>query len=759
MPEELRLPIKVVIPARTDFRKPIKNGGPRKQFGDVKSPNFRTRLADQLVRIYDHFDYHGMADARLPRVARVVLKDEALAKSHRPVRLFSEDTCPIIGGQDLGQILISVQKKGLDLLLRKIKEDDTATGIADISTLDRIEPYTSEDALRISPNAQSRLKERGQIDLKFRLFHHLKSDLDDLILNSFYALLRSFKLKPERLYYGEGQSIFRLRDVPSAVVNNLAGFVGTQSVSDFPFYQAVRAQAIPLREAQISDFPAPNPKEHYPVVGVVDSGSNPDDPLLRPWMAGRVEMVPPQYRDHNHGSFVAGLIVNGRKLNHSDPRFPEAQARFLDVVAIPGRGDSIREDELLSILEETIPKHPHVKVWNLSLSKEGAYCQDDVFSDFGTALDRLQAQYNVRFVIAAGNYAVKPFRSWPPDVDHRDDRISPPADSVRAITVGSIAHVDRPNSRVKKEDPSPFSRRGPGACFIPKPEVSHYGGNCDADGQYQQTGVLSIDGSRRLAENIGTSFSTPLVSALLANIYDSIGADASHVLAKALLIHSAVLRSDRLTAENLNYTGFGIPNDLVTTLTCDPHTATLIFEPGEVRPGWDFVKEAFPIPDCLRTEDGKVRGEFIVTLVYDPPLDMNYGAEYCRRNCEVSLGTYNPSAPKEEHRKRIPCEPKDISELYEKARIEHGFKWSPVKVYREEFSRGTKGDHWRIVVDAQDRSGFASPDYTPLAVVVSIRDPEKRQPVYDQVVSIMNRNGWLTQDLRVSDRIRVRNRG
>jgi hypothetical protein len=306
------------------------------------------------------------------------------------------------------------------------------------------------------------------------------------------------------------------------------------------------------------------------------------------------------------------------------------------------------------------------------------------------------------------------------------------------------------------EEPSPFSRRGPGAGFLPKPELVHYGGNCDNRGQYQQTGVLSINGTRHLAENVGTSFSTPLVSALLANIYDSLGPDASHVLSKAILVHSALLKSERLRAQDLRYKGFGIPNDLIGALTCDPHTATLIFEPGEVRPGLDFVKGDFPIPECLRTEEGKVRGEFVITLAYDPPLDLAFGAEYCRRNVEVSLGTYNPHTPKAEHRKKIPCEPRDISKLYEKHLVEHGFKWSPIKVYREEFPRGTEGDHWRVVVSAEDRKGANDPQPTPLALIVTIRDPEGQLPVYDQVVARMNQSGWITQDLRVSERVRAR---
>ena len=608
----------------------------------------------------------------------------------------------------------------------------------------------------MTPHGKATLDRDGKIDLKFQLFRHMVPDLDDALYQAFQALLEEMELASEPLKYGEGQRMFRVEGASRGAMHALASFVGTQGLSEFPLYRAVRTEAIPLREAQIGDFPAPVPGETYPVVGIVDSGINPNDPLLAPWMVARETYVPEEYRDHHHGSFVAGLVVNGRRLNHDDPRFPESRAKFVDVVAIPGHGQEMREDHLLSILEEVIPKHPAVKVWNLSLGTESQPCKDDFFSDFGAALDRIQDSCKVRFVIAAGNYQVAPFRGWPAEDLGEDDRVRPPADSVRGITVGSIAHVDRPNSRVRAEEPSPFSRRGPGACFLPKPELVHYGGNCDAMGQYQQTGVLSLNGDRHVAEDVGTSFATPLVSTLLANIHDALGSDASHVLSEAILIHSALLRAQRLQAKDLRYRGFGIPNSLLGALTCDPHTATLIFEPGQVRPGLEFVKGDFPIPPCLRTAEGKVRGEFLITLVYEPPLDLAYGAEYCRRNVEVSLGTYNPNARTAEHRKKIPCEPRDISELYEKHLVEHGFKWSPVKVYREDFPRGTEGDHWRVVVSAEDRKGASSPDPTPLALVVTIRDPERKLLVYDQVVARMAQSGWVTQDLRVSDRIRAR---
>jgi serine protease AprX len=467
----------------------------------------------------------------------------------------------------------------------------------------------------------------------------------------------------------------------------------------------------------------------------------------------REEYAPAAHRDYGHGSFVAGLIAQPRRLNQGDARFPETSAKIVDVVAIPTGG--ISEDELLTILEEVLPKHPDVRVWNLSLG--GSTCCDDrAFSDLAIKLDDLQDRYDVTFVLAAGNYEDPPLRGWPPDDYGEADRICSPADSLRGITVGSIAHLHRPSYRVGPDHPSPFSRRGPGPVFVPKPEIVHLGGNCDDTGQYLQTGVMSLDGAGQLAENIGTSFAAPLVSTLVANIDSSLQQRAGRNLLKALVIHSAMLQSEKLTGEEIRYRGFGKPNgNPVDVLSCLPWSATLVFEP-ELIEGIDFVRAEFPIPPSFRTPSGKVRGGLVMTLVYDPQLNGSFGAEYCRTNVEASLGTYDVGADgKRHHRGQVPPEPRDMAKLYERQLIEHGFKWSPVKVYRRIIKKGIKGDEWRLNVSLTQRSGFATTEAQKAAILVTLYDPLKQAPIYNEVSTLMAQLGWATANLDVQARLRT----
>ena len=755
MVSDIRLPVKIVVPREEDIHLPEHSGGGEpKVFGEVTS-EVRGTLDYQVDQVYRHFETSFRSSPRLPSVARVLLKPKALAKSHRPEALLKNSSCPVIGIGNLGELFVSASPPGLRHLSHQLRHLSSKTGIANISTIQEIVPFKAENALGSRGRAGLVDQIRSGVrSFKLRLFQHHESDVNRVVYQAFLEQVHELGLgTPEPIHYSPGLSIFRIGGIREEMVDPLAGFVGSQALTTFPIYSIHRASSRALGPLVANLFPPPSASYAHPTLGIVDSGIEPGNQYLAPWIAGREEYVAAPDRDHNHGTFVAGLAVHAQILNQH-PRFSNVSSQLLDVLAMPANG-SMGEDALLTILEDVLPKYPNVKVWNLSLSRNEP-CGDQSFSDFAVALDELQDKHSVTFVIAAGNYDRSPLRGWPPDDLGEIDRVSPPADSVRALAVGSIAHLDHASTRVRRNEPSPFSRRGPGPVFIPKPEVVHFGGNCDANGIFTQTGVRSISSTGGIAEKIGTSFAAPMVATLLANVQNTLLSPASRNLMKALLVHSAVLGSGPIRAEELKYRGFGIPGDLVQVLTCNPWTATLIIE-TELTPGLEFERWPFPIPSSLRKPRNLVTGEFLITAVYEPPLDPSFGAEYCRSNVDVSLGTYDHGADgKRHHRKKIPPEPKDIKSLYERQLIEHGFKWSPVKVYRRHMKRGVKGTDWRLKVTVNHRSGFTSDDAQDFALVVTIRDPKQEKPVYDEVIAQMQQLGWATTDLQVHERVRTR---
>ena len=213
------------------------------------------------------------------------------------------------------------------------------------------------------------------------------------------------------------------------------------------------------------------------------------------------------------------------------------------------------------------------------------------------------------------------------------------------------------------------------------------------------------------------------------------------------------MQGQKLDSTLLKYQGFGMPPDLPVVLGCEPWQCTLIFE-LEIAPSVAYEKAVFPMPKCLCVEEDTVKASVLMTLVHEPDLDASFGSEYCRSNIEVSLGTYDTGEDGKQHQqKQIPEDPKLTGSAYEKDLVEHGFKWSPVKVYRREMSR-VQGETWRLALSAEHRSGQATLEPQRAALIITVSDPLKKAPVYDEMVVQMNNLGWLANDLQIRTRLR-----
>ncbi|MFA7231761.1 MAG: S8 family peptidase [Victivallaceae bacterium] len=736
-----RLPIKVIFTSEDDLIAPEAGRGSPKIFDeDDFTPEMKQRFVSQVQNIVHTFMPVFKQYPKIPAVARVVLKDKAIAKSHRPTALFSESTCPIIGCENFGTLLIRLSLHGLLNLAKAFTKDTIAVNAA-ISTLVSIAPYTYELPENFDESKRS---------FKLRLFNYGENRFNDELETQLLELSQRLDIPlPRKLKYATDLNIFEVMCKNASQIKELSSFVGTQSLTNFTEFD-VESQALPVGRVDVENFPKPV-DEQYPVVGLIDTGISPDNTFLQPWIIDRDEEdVHPTDQDNAHGTFIAGLIVNGRDFNHGEAIFPKTKAKIVDIVAMPKGGTD--EYALLETIRRVVPKYSDVKVWNLSINNKVGTCQDASFSAFAMELDEIQQQYGVTFINSAGNHNT--LRTWPPsDATGEMDRITPPADTALGITVGSVAHLAHANSIVRQGEPSPFSRRGPGAAFLPKPEVCHYGGNLDTRGTCSQLGIISADPNGNLVEGVGTSYSAPWVSTIMSQLR---GNNVSANLAKALIIHSAVLRGKSIRQQDFIYRGFGIPQDVDDISVCQPWNATMIFEPQLLPLKKQFDRSGFPLPACLKNLNGSYRGELFVTLVYDPPLLPRAGAEYCQVNVDVSIGRRSgtTASGRPSHHGAIKLQPEDVKDLFEENQIAHGFKWSPVKVYKKSFKR-LEGDEWGLRLEVLYRD-HAGTDRHPqnVALLVTIADPERKQPVYNEVVQLLNQRGWSSTNLNLSSRIR-----
>lgn len=700
----------------------------------------------------------------IPAVVALRLHPDAMAKTHRPMMLLSRVGMLPIGTRRFGEMLLPATTASLQLLAEIAATNEAKTIRANLSTIESIDSWGKEDALRWSDLEGRSLEQKKRSlgewlaagkPLLLERFTSTTERSDEAIRSGLLHLLKQLRVDVSdakfRISHGAAGFV-RLRSLDDAMM--LAAFPGVHSLVPADEFAPIEVRPQMFADiGEASDAILPAPSADLPIVGVIDSGIERKDKMLRHWLAGQEIHVLPPDTDHYHGTFVAGLIAGSRSLNDGDQRFPASVARIVDVGTL-GTGLS-SADVLIHNISEAVAKYPHVKVWNCSFGSK-APGHPEQFSQFAQDLDALADEHNVLFVVAAGNYEGQP-RAWPPTTDlFGEDRLSMPGESLRALTVGSVAHLP---ALVQPNDPSPFSRRGPGAAKTPKPDVTHRGGNCTKGGAFLGAGVRSLLPGGRMGESVGTSFSTPLVSALAANVWQTLDqhilpSDAETV--KALIIHAAALSSPKRQPDERDYHGFGVPESVLDVLFCSSDTFTLMFQP-ELSDGIFWEKDPFPVPACLHPEGTHLRAEVFMTLVYSPPLDGRHGAEYVRANIDASFGSYEPGQDgKLHHHGLVPLEAPRREDLYEKAMVEHGFKWSPVKVYHGRFARGKAATRFRLRLDLLRRAGEpSSAEPMRATVIITFKGIDADQPVYADGLRALQAANWTSSKVTTRARLQV----
>lgn len=767
-----RLPIKVILPKQGKERKQNGGGSKPEPFCQVDEA-FRERLGNQISALRRAIAPVAERIGGAPIRAR--LHARALAKSHRPETLFSRDTCPIVGAGALGEIFLKATPRGLDQLNELVRYGSSQRLVKELSTIDAVEPITpslrlsgqsARNVLRASPR-------RGDgFATRVRLFDFGQQQQQDRLLSEFHRVSDRPGIVVRRGGYSESAFVFHVNCQSVEDVEALSKTVGIRSISPMPLLRIVRPMEL-NRSRFPSDLPSP---DHIladaPVVVVVDTGVSDEIGQLESWVVGRESYVPPQYRNSDHGTSVAGLITWGDRLNPKIPSIDSSPCAIFDLQVLPntdpamGETDSVSESEFLEALETALRHHANeYKVWNLSLGTDSV-CSLEEFSPLAVELDNLQERYRVSFVISAGNYSSVPLLDFPrngPDIGR--GRITSPADSVLGIAVGSLSHVDFKKNGPKEHDPSPFSRHGAGPNHIIKPDLVHYGGSCSLD-KSQRAGIRSISGTGT-AENLGTSFACPLVSRTLAQIYHRIIPTPSPVLARALLTHHArdPRTAGRIPDGEENYFGFGLPAKTPYCLECTPHSATLVFEDA-LRPGYFLEWDDFPYPPSL-SRNGKYFGEIAMTVAFSPSRGARWGAEYCETHISAHMGVYFGQKSRKtgkvtrRFKGLVPPEHKNSGILYESAQVESLRKWAPVRTYYGHLGpNGHRGQQWRLMVRLLTRHGIEARETfrpQPFALIVTISDPTSSVAVYDETSRAI-RNRFQVQNLTVRPSIRVRGR-
>jgi serine protease AprX len=726
------------------------------------------KLISQIENILDNeleqFDDIIKNKQEYPFPILVELQDNKIAKNHRPSSILNQINSDVIAVQSLGELIISASRSSLEAFIELINdaleevpnnrsdwlflkdERETVTKskerwyevIHQLTCIKRLKLYNNDLVIEQLDETEMNSIRKDE-EFKVRFFNYGDDETNQIVLSTFLKQLKDYGInrnKIRKLNFTNSLEVYAIPYLTDDIIKIASHFPGVESVSSFVYFESGSQEAL-VEEALVGMI-QPVIGQVYPRVAIVDSGIGSNNLYLKDWIEDVDNYVIESNQDNYHGNFVAGIINYGHILNENIYNVVDTGVMLLDVTVLPDpKKERVREDDLLASLEQALEDYSDTyKVWNLSLSSR-RQCTGFV-SEFTASIDELQKRFGVLFVIAAGNASNNALK-----------RIALPADSIRSVTVGSIALNSTRHDQVEKNMVVPYSRKGPGVGLSIKPEVVHFSGNPI------NSPIYSVDSNGKKIGDFGTSFSTPLVSAILGEYFSLYPQSMTPLMAKTILIHGAEnpLGKNRIKDISTHYDyGYGLPRRITDILYGDEHEITLLFE-GEIDSsrGTNWVKiDEFPFPESFYDEGSqKIKGNILVTMGYDTPLDPRYGSEYCRCNLDIRIRTrVNDSFKKITDGSKT--DDASFEAKWERDRITSESKWSNIKQVEFKSPNGRQGTNELILEVLPTWRNLDEKERIPFVIALTIRDPKRELPVYKEITQKLNAS-FATTDIQLKN--------
>lgn len=803
-------PVQIVLNAQNYVqRSNITPGGGNTDFYAGRNDEFlkhQEGLKTQLNELQQAFSGHKPDEVFY---ARVDLQVKAWAKSHRPIqKVFPTKNQLYVGGAELGSMVVELTPADIPRISSAIASAETdvkqverakdgkliakPTRVrSEVGAIKSVRSYSAFDRRKFSADQAVRWladpRTGGAYYVEtFVSWKTIESRPSESLkargaraLTKFESGLRDLNL-PIEVSQASGEwinsSIYIIK-VNAAVATNtgdrvaihtaLLTFLDNQAVVKTVLLPPVLQAARVGGESTGTPFIAPPTQgQTYPTVGIIDTGVS-QLPALEAWSAGSTDYLNEPTQDASHGTFIAGLICAADTLN-DDLIFAESKCRYFDLGLHPTSEGSYGNYyprgflDFLEQLDAEIPaaKQEGVRIFNMSLAVTTPIA-DDGYSLFANILDEIADKHDVLFVLPSGNLDPHLAREvWPLDTNEAlamlaeyrfagQDRIFQPADSIRALVVGAL-DPQTPDGRFL---PSQYSRRGPGPSLGAKPDLAHIGGRFD-----DNSGLYSFSAIGEALQSCGTSFAAPLVAKTVAALDHAIEGDITREALIALVIHHASvptgLDNPALRQVARDFIGAGIPSHAAETLLVEDHEITLVFN-GVLTAGHELLFQ-FAWPTSLVDENSGCSGAVKLTLAYRPPTDRSFGGEFVRINLDAYLRqeVIDTKTGEISFKGRLKG---DGSKHLEKELVAHGAKWWPVKTLMDKFDSVGGSSQWRIVIKPLARSEFVIPEGgIPFSAVLTISDPEKAAPIFNEMRLQLQNAGATISDIRSALRPRVR---
>lgn len=447
-----------------------------------------------------------------------------------------------------------------------------------------------------------------------------------------------------------------------------------------------------LTRPDISEINFGKPTEDATGILIIDSGIISNHPMLEKCVGGEENFQTGEAETHDtvgHGTAVAGCAVYGdiKKSLENKTFNPEnwifsAKVMHAERNVLNGKISASYDPEKLIEHQfkdavESFLSNPeyHIKVVNISLGNSNEVWHKNYARQLPLAaiIDEMAVTFpNVLFIVSSGNqHPLENFDTVQDVIDNypayltenQDFTIINPATSALALTIGSIAGTIRIGEErygaedikytiANKNQPSPFTRTGPGINGMIKPELVEYGGNLILSEKYQRI-TEDIGGKIALLNNkttediikydYGTSYSAPKVAYLAGKIANKFPQKSANFIKNMLLIGSDYpflpskyfynsSKKKEAEIKHLSVSGFGLSNfdKAINSLK----NRTVLWDEGTI--GLNKIKVySLQLPDIFFSESG--RKKITVVLTFNPETRLTRGDSYLGNRLEFHV--------------------------------------------------------------------------------------------------------------------------
>ncbi|MGG6166410.1 S8 family peptidase [Pantoea allii] len=522
-------------------------------------------------------------------------------------------------------------------------------------------------------------------------------------------------------------------------------------------------------------------------VCILDSGINTNHPLLSAAIAESASFIPDQdaFDQEGHGTAVASIALYGDVEACNQSNFWQPQLWLYNGKVLNERAE-FNAETIESTLTTAVAYFTDLgcRIFNLSLGNVNAPYDGRHIRGMAYLLDTLARQYNVLFVVSAGNFSGSdappvPQNSWrdeyPDYLLHEASIIIDPAPALNVLTVGSVARHNATSDAQRRPDdiqhlspatenqPSPFTRHGPSVKGAFKPDVVAHGGNAASSvrqGQWQAhmrgLGVLSchhqFQGNTLFKELSGTSFAAPYITHLAGRLLNEYPEMSASMLRAMLVNHASVSQemtqtfpeamrdSYKNTPATKNreierdVTGYGIIDEDALYRSSE-NVVVMRCEEQIENNAHQFFELPFPA-SFLRSQ--RATREIRITLAYSPAVRttrLDYTATRIGfrlvkgRSLDEVQASFNHQTQSETETRSDDAQTNRVVSAQQR---ERGTVQSSVWTFRQR----NPDEKWFIVVTRQDRDwgeAFSS-EQEPYALVVTATDRDNEQAeLYTQI--------------------------